>query len=203
MHRRRRSCHQLSVLPDYLKTNLQVVICGTAAARASAATGHYYSGPGNEFWELLYRSGMVPVALDPAQDSHVTEFGIGLTDLAKDIASSTDRGIAAGYDVPGLVAKVETFKPAWLAFHGKESAKAVSRFLGAGSKVRLGPQDWSVADSSVFVLPSASGANRGTGRLEGKASRLEWFSDLAIRVPVKGRSATAGSRRKRSINASG
>ncbi len=53
----------MNVPPDYLAPNLRVVFCGTAAGNRSAEVGHYYAGPGNEFWPLLYRSGIVPVAL--------------------------------------------------------------------------------------------------------------------------------------------
>jgi hypothetical protein len=33
------------------------------------------------------------------------------------------------------------------------------------------------------VLPNASGANRDSSRLEGKADRVEWFKELAARLP--------------------
>jgi hypothetical protein len=65
-----------------------------------------------------------------------------------------------------------------VAFHGKEAAKAVSRFLGYGRKVSLGLQPWRIGDSRTFVVPSASGANRNANRLEGKPSRVAWFMEL-------------------------
>ena len=43
----------MSVLPDILKPNLNVVFCGTAVSDESAALGHYYSKPSNSFWQLL------------------------------------------------------------------------------------------------------------------------------------------------------
>ena len=88
--------------------------------------------------------------------------------------------------------KVAQFEPRWIAFHGKEAAKAVSRALGHGRVVRLGLQDWVVADRPVFVVPSASGSNRDPNRLEGKPSRLERFVELRTMVyglleyPVRG-----------------
>jgi TDG/mug DNA glycosylase family protein len=114
-------------LPDLLAEGLRVVICGTAAARTSAGVGHYYAGPGNMFWTYPYRSGITSEPLFPSTDKRVLEFGIGLTDLAKTVASSSDRGLRPHYDVDGLVAKVERFQPAWVAFHGKEAARTVSR----------------------------------------------------------------------------
>jgi len=171
-----------SKLPDYLAEDLRVVICGTAAGTTSAARGHYYAGRGNEFWQFLYRARLTSEALVPSTDARVLEFGIGLTDLAKDVAASNDRGLKAHYDAEGFVAKIEQFEPLWVAFHGKEAAKAVSRALGHGSSVRLGEQSWRVAGARAFVLPNASAANRDATRLEGKTHRVEWFKELASRV---------------------
>lgn len=171
-----------SKLPDYLAEDLRVVICGTAAGKTSAARGHYYAGPGNEFWQLLYRARLTSDPLVPSTDARVVEFGLGLTDLAKKIAASNDRGLATHYDVDSFIAKIGRYRPRWVAFHGKEAAKAVSRALGHGSSVRLGEQSWQVAGARVFVLPSASGANRNAARLEGKTHRVEWFKELVSRL---------------------
>jgi TDG/mug DNA glycosylase family protein len=170
-------------LPDYLSASLRVVICGTAAGTTSAGVGHYYAGAGNEFWPLLWQSGLTPAPLFPSTDRRVLEFGIGLTDLAKKVAASGDRGLAGHYDVDGFVVKIERYAPTWVAFHGKEAGKVASRALGQGGSVALGEQRWLVANSRVFVLPSASGANRDASRLEGKTSRVEWFKELARLVP--------------------
>lgn len=47
----------MPVLDDVLAPNLRVVFCGTAVGVRSAARGHYYAGPGNDFWRLLHGSG--------------------------------------------------------------------------------------------------------------------------------------------------
>ena len=167
------------VLPDYLAPGLRVVICGTAVGRASARHGGYYAGPGNEFWEYLHRSGLTNVRLDPTTDQRVLEFGIGLTDLVKSMSASSDRELS-DFDVQGLARKIGKYRPTWLAFHGKTAAKKVARQSGLGGYIQLGPQPWRVAGRPVFVLPSASGANRDASRLEGKSSRLAWFRDLAV-----------------------
>jgi TDG/mug DNA glycosylase family protein len=67
----------MTVLPDYLAPGLRVVFCGTAVSATSAARGHYYAGPGNEFWPLLHQSGLTPVLLTPDDDAHVLDFGLG------------------------------------------------------------------------------------------------------------------------------
>jgi len=170
-------------LPDYLAPSLRVVICGTAAGKTSASLGHYYAGAGNLFWTYLYRARITTEPLFPSTDHRVLEFGVGLTDLAKKIAASSDHGLRGHYDVDVFVSKVERYRPSWVAFHGKEAAKAVSRVLGNGAEVSLGEQTWLVGDAPVFVLPSASGANRDASRLEGKTDRVQWFKELATRLP--------------------
>lgn len=168
----------MAVLPDHLDHGLRVVFCGTAVGTTSAARGHYYSGPGNEFWQYLYEAGLTPRQLAPAEDVTITSYGIGLTDLAKNVAASNDRGLSKKYDLASFVEKIELYAPAIVAFHGKEAARAVSRAAGHAREVSLGLQPWQIARSRVFVVPSASGANRDVSRLEGKPSRVGWFIEL-------------------------
>jgi len=170
----------VGILPDYLDRRLRVVFCGTAVARESARRGHYYSGPGNEFWKYVFQARFVPVHLRPEDDAQICKHGCGLTDLSKDVAASSDRGLRKHYSVETFIRKIEKFQPIWIAFHGKEAAKAVAHHLGIRGNVTLGRQSWKIGQSSVFVLPSASGANRDARRLEGKSSRLEWFRELAL-----------------------
>lgn len=165
-------------LPDYLAHGLRVVFCGTAAGTTSAARGHYYSGAGNEFWQYLFDAGLTDRRLAPTDDATITSYGIGLTDLAKNVAASSDRGLREAYDVDGFSKKMAEYAPAVVAFHGKEAAKQVSRRLGHGTKVQFGPQPWTVEQSQVFIVPSASGSNRDPTRLEGKESRVAWFIEL-------------------------
>ncbi len=176
----------MSALPDYLAPNLRVVFSDTAASNVSAASGHYYAGPGNEFWAFLHDSKIVSVALTPDRDDEVLAYGVGLTDLAKKRSASSDANLSPDdFDVSGLVRKMERYRPAWLAFHGKTAAKVVSRSLGLGSKVALGTQEWTVGGVRVFVLPSGSGANRSTKYLEGKPTRQAWFKALARELPAR------------------
>ncbi len=163
------------MLPDILAPGLKLVIVGTAAGETSAARGHYYAGPGNDFWALMYDSGLVPERLGPADDHRLPEHGIGLTDLNKTVAQSHDRGLT--YDVDGFVAKIAEVAPAWVAFHGKTAAKAYTQAVGA-PKPALGELAGDIAGARVFVLPSASGANR-RATYDGRRTRLEWWAELA------------------------
>lgn len=169
----------MPILPDYLRTGLNIVFCGTAAGIRSATRGHYYAGPGNEFWRYLHDAHITSVLMSPDDDHRICEFGCGLTDLAKEVAASSDSGLKPHYAVAEFVGKIQAFRPQWVAFHGKEAARAVAEHYGIRGQVRLGAQAWCIDASRVFILPSASGANRDTRRLEGKGDRLEWFRELA------------------------
>ena len=74
----------MPVLPDILAPDLDVVFCGTAVANASATRGHYFAGPRNAFWTLLYQSGFTPRLLTADEDSTLPTHGVGITDLVKD-----------------------------------------------------------------------------------------------------------------------
>lgn len=165
-----------TVLPDYLESGLDAVFVGTAVGIRSAAVGGYYAGRGNQFWDLLYRSGLTPARLGPDGSGDILAYGLGLTDLAKRRASSRDAELLReDFDVSAFIAKVERFSPRWVAFNGKTAAEVVSRYLGEGRHVALGRQPWTIATSRVFVLPSTSGANSNPAALEGKASKLDWY----------------------------
>ena len=165
----------MDVLPDILAPGLDVVFCGTAVGECSARRGHYYAGPGNSFWQLLHSAGFTSRRMTPQEDVSLPEQGLGLTDLVKDVAQSHDRGLA--FDVASLVAKVERHQPEWVAFTGKVAGQAAARFLGQ-PRPGLGLQRWTVGGAQVFVLPSSSGANQRR-EYDGRATRLEWWSDLA------------------------
>jgi double-stranded uracil-DNA glycosylase len=177
------------MLPDYLAPRLRVVIVGTAAGDASAARGHYYAGRRHQFWKLLYSSELVPLPLTPDDDGSLPSHGIGLTDLVKTLAQSHDRGLRRHYAVHEFVDKVGHFAPPWVAFNGLEASRAVAMSLG-WPRPALGEQQWTVAGSRVFVLPSSSGAaNRGP--FAPLTSRLEWWQRLAAELdkawPATGR----------------
>ncbi len=165
----------MAVLPDILTTGLKVVFCGTAVGERSAARGHYYAGRGNDFWRLLKDAGLTPRLLSPENDATLTDYGLGLTDLVKNIAQSHDRGLT--YDVEGFRRRVATYKPRWVAFTSKEAGKVAAKAFGQPTP-GLGVAAWTVEEARVFILPSPSGANRRS-HYDGRPTRLDWWRELA------------------------
>ncbi len=132
------------------------MFCGSAAGRVSALRGAYYAGPGNRFWSTLAATGLTPTLLTPEAFPSLTDYGLGLTDIAKD-ASGADHQLPPGSDDPAaLRAKILRFAPQVLAFVGKRAAKA---YLGRATEYGL--QSERLGPTRIFVLPSPSGAARG------------------------------------------
>ncbi len=73
------------VLPDLLQPGLRLVFVGFAASEESARRGHYYAKGGNAFWKLLHVTGLTPTQLRPEEDARLLEYGIGVTDMIKDV----------------------------------------------------------------------------------------------------------------------
>ena len=164
----------MEVLPDIVGPGPVVVFCGMAGAESTKTRDHYYASPGNSFWQSMHLSGLSPEQLRPDEDRRVVELGLGLTDLVGHWDHRTDRGWV---EIDLLVAHVERWQPAFLAFTGKGTAAYAAKALGH-RKPGLGLADWGIGTSEVFVLPGTSGANQRKD-YDGRVDRLSWFTELA------------------------
>ncbi|MEK6244397.1 MAG: mismatch-specific DNA-glycosylase [Pseudomonadota bacterium] len=149
------------MLPDVLGPGLAVVFCGTAVGTASALRRAYYAGPGNAFWRTLHEVGLTPRRLEPEEYQCLTDFGLGLTDLAKTISGSDHILSREHFNGRGLRAKVRQYRPRVLAFTSKRAAE---EFLC--HPVHYGLLAEKIDDTGLFVLPSPSGAARRHWNLE-------------------------------------
>jgi TDG/mug DNA glycosylase family protein len=142
------------VLPDVLQPGLKVVFCGSAAGTVSAARGAYYAHPQNKFWRALYTVGLTPRLLRPEEYAEATQWGIGLTDIAKH-ASGMDRDLppgALGRAACGaLTERIRAAEPKLLAF---TSLNAGRRWLGRTADP--GDSGQSIGRTRVWLLPSPS-----------------------------------------------
>ena len=143
----------MRTLPDYLRSGMKLIIVGCNPGDRSARVGHYYAGRGNEFWPLLYDSGVLPELLDHRDDKRMIEFGIGLTDLVKrptrEIEELTREEFAEGRIL--LAQKLEQFAPQVIAFNG------VGTFENFAQRpCKPGLQKERLYGAQVFVLPSTA-----------------------------------------------
>ena len=160
-----------SEVPDVLAPGLAVVFCGINPGRVSAAAGAHFANPRNDFWRLLHDAGFTPRLFEPHEQFEAArardrrdERGVpddkGSGDLRRgDFAGSAER----------LERIARELRPRALAFVGKEAFRGVF-----GERPELGPQDATLRDVGLFVLPSTSPANAAVPYAE----RLRWFTAL-------------------------
>jgi double-stranded uracil-DNA glycosylase len=145
---------RIPVLPDLLASGLRIVFCGTAAGTVSAKRGAYYAHPKNRFWLALYTAGLTPRLLRPEEFGKLSQWGIGLTDIAKH-ASGMDRELPpralGGEACAALEAKIKAHEPKLLAF---TSLNAGRRYLDRAAG--FGEQPKRIGQTRVWVLPSPS-----------------------------------------------
>ena len=149
---------------------MKLVIIGCHPTESSVRVGHYYAGRDNEFWPIIFESGVVPEPFDYRDDKRVIEFGIGLTDLVKR-PSKTAAEIAREDFAEGrivLASKIEEYTPKVVAFNGKF---AYEKF--AQRTCKFGLQKEKLYGAQVFVLPSTSAQNA-----TGSGVKLRYFKQL-------------------------
>jgi TDG/mug DNA glycosylase family protein len=161
-----------SAVPDLLGPGLLAVFCGINPGRRSAAAGHHFANPRNDFWRLLHESGLTPRQLLPSEQRELLVFGFGLTNAA--YRATTGSGDLRRADFEGARQRLERIaaelQPRAIAFVGKEA------YRGAfGERPTLGLQPLRLEDTLLFVLPSTSPANAAVPHGE----RLRWFEELA------------------------
>jgi mismatch-specific thymine-DNA glycosylase len=148
----------MRTLPDYLRKGMKMILVGPNPGDRSARVGHYYAGRTNQFWPILYESGVIPEPLSYEDDRRMLEFGIGMTDLVKRPTRTVEeierQEFAEGRVL--LAQKLEEHKPRVIAFNGKI---VYEKF--AGRPCKLGLQKDTLYGAQVFVLPSTSEANGG------------------------------------------
>jgi len=148
----------MRTLPDYLRKGMKMILVGPNPGDRSARVGHYYAGRTNQFWPILYESGVIPEPLTYEDDRRMLEFGIGMTDLVKrptrTIEEIERQEFAEGRVL--LAQKLEDTRPRVIAFNGKI---VYEKF--AGRPCKLGLQKDKLYGAQVFVLPSTVETNGG------------------------------------------
>jgi double-stranded uracil-DNA glycosylase len=148
-----------------------VVFCGINPGRVSAAAAAHFANPRNDFWRLLRDAGFTPRLFDPQEQFEVIRHGAGLTNAA--LRTTKGSGDLRRADFAGSPQRLERiareFGPRAIAFVGKEAYRGAFR-----ERPELGPQQRTLVDTGLFVLPSTSPANAAVPYRE----RLRWFRAL-------------------------
>src|SRR6266542_1868871 len=163
------SAASASDVPDVLVQGLRVVFCGINPGRVSAAAGAHFANPRNDFWRLRADSGHTPQLYRPEEQFSLLELGIGLTNAAYRTTPGSGDLRRADFDRARLERIAGELTPWAFAFVGKEAYRGLF-----GERPEFGPQQRTLGDVGLFVLPSTSPANAAVPYAE----RLRWFEEL-------------------------
>ncbi|HYO07631.1 MAG TPA: G/U mismatch-specific DNA glycosylase [Tepidisphaeraceae bacterium] len=159
-------------VPDLIAPGLKVLFCGINPGLYSAAVRHHFARPGNRFWPTLHAAGFTPRVLSPFEERELLTLGYGITNVV-------DRGSAAADELrpeeflagaEKLEAKVAEHRPAVLAVLGVGAYRAAFD----RPKAQVGPQQETIGETRLWVLPNPSGLNAHYGR----AALAEVFARL-------------------------
>lgn len=144
-------------IPDIVAPGLRVLFSGINPGLYSAATGYHFARPGNRFWPALDRSGFTPRQLRPDEQEQLLALGLGITNIVARATARADELTTAELRQGGrgLRAKAERLRPRWLAVVGVTAYRTAFDHAGA----TVGPQDQTLADTRLWVLPNPSGLN--------------------------------------------
>jgi double-stranded uracil-DNA glycosylase len=124
---------------------------------SSRISGHHFARPGNRFWPTLFASGFTPRLFHASEEEELLPLGYGITNVVSRATASADE-LAEDEFVRGgrvLRRKVEKYAPRFLAVLGV----GAYRVAFGSSKAAVGPQEETVGDTRLWVLPSPSGLN--------------------------------------------
>jgi len=173
------------LLPDIFAPKLDVIFVGAAPSPAAAMSGHYYAGPRNRFWDLLYMAGLTPVRLNAYLDHEVLRYGIGLTAVFLDRISTANALLPKPdrHRLDDLRRQLRALKPLVVCYNGKD----VCRMCTEETDPQWGELPSMLGASVQFVVPSSSGRADRWGM-----ERLQAYRELkalvdTLRKHVEGR----------------
>ncbi|MEI5526938.1 G/U mismatch-specific DNA glycosylase [Streptomyces brasiliscabiei] len=145
------------LVPDVTADGLRVLFCGINPGLMTAVSGHHFARPGNRFWPVLHLSGFTPRLLKPSEQGELPSYGLGITNVVARATARADELTAEEYVEGGrlLTAKVERLRPRWLAVVGVTAYRSAF----GDRKAAIGPQERTIGDARVWVLPNPSGLN--------------------------------------------
>ncbi len=168
-------------IPDLAAPGLRVLFCGINPGLVSGARGLHFARPGNRFWRVLHGAGFTDRVLDPAEQRHLLDLGLGITNLvpltsrgAADLSTAQLRA-GAGH----LEHKVARLRPAYVAVLGMQAYRTAFRRPLA----TIGRQHERLSRAELWLLPNPSGlqARYGVAEMTAMYEDLRLAADLPRR----------------------
>ena len=152
------------LVADLIAPGLKVLFAGINPGLYTAAIGHHFGRPGNRFWPALHGGGFTPRVFSPFEERELLKLGYGITNLVGRATATADElkreELIEGGKV--LAAKVKKYKPRVLAVVGM----GAYRTAFGRPKAHVGPQEETIGDTRLWVLPNPSGLNAHYGAKE-------------------------------------
>ena len=171
-------------LPDYIKLGLDILFVGINPGIRSANVGHHFAGHSNRFWKLLNEAKLTPLHVTCKDDTRLTEWGLGLTNIVSRTTKGSNSLTKSDYQVGrvALSARVRRFKPRILALLGMTlypiifpASPLLSKNLShKPSRAKIGLLPETFEGTKVVLLPNPSGRNAHYSYQE----MLEGFREL-------------------------
>lgn len=141
-------------LPDYVGSNMKLLICGLNPSPSSADFGVGFHRAGNRFWPAAIKAGLVSRDRDPIHA--LLHHGMGMTDLVKRPTRRADELSTDEYrqGVDRVSQLVEWLQPAAICMVGLAGWRAA-----VDRKAQRGWQDEPLGGRPVYLMPSTSGLN--------------------------------------------
>ncbi len=150
---------KLEEVPDHLDHGLVIVFIGFNPSIRSGEAGHHYANPRNNFWRILYRSGLTPRLYEAAEDQDLLKLGYGFTNIVARPTRGAEDITRDEYKQGRLILrdKLKEYRPKIACFVGK----GVYTEYSGRPRADWGFQNESIVDGVIdFVAPSSSGLVR-------------------------------------------
>jgi len=148
---------QGKTLPDIIAPDLKVLFAGINPGLYTAAIQHHFGRPGNRFWPTLHAAGFTPRVLSPFEEDELIALGYGITNVVARATAAADELEPHEFVAGGkkLLAKLKKYRPKVLAILGVGAYRAAFD----RRKAQVGPQDETIGETRLWVLPNPSGLN--------------------------------------------
>lgn len=175
-------------LVDIIDYNLTMLFVGYNPSLRSAEFGHHFAGRGNNFWRLLYQSGLTKELYTYEEDRELLAQGYGISNIVERPTKAADEISRAEYENGRdiLRKKIEKYRPQVVCHVGI----GVYRTYVGKSKADWGIQDsYPVQGVTDFVVPNPSGLNRMsfTDQLQHYAQLHQYVQQLNKNIKKKNR----------------
>lgn len=152
-----------TTVPDLLGPGCRLLFSGINPGLWTAATGAHFARPGNRFYPALYEAGIVDHVIDAADGmsfadrNALVDAGVGITNVAPRATAKASELTAEELREGGeaLVERVLQVAPRILAVLGITAYRTAFH----EPKAVPGPQDRTIGETQVWVLPNPSGLN--------------------------------------------